>query len=168
MWKVGGRTAKRGGRTATHWTPYMKKSTFSLITVTVLGGLMAFSPLANAQDAKGEAKSEQNAPGVQRKRPDPLQRLDKALTLTDEQKTKIKPILEDQTKQLKALRENAGEDRKGAAAQARKLTEEMNAKIKALLTPEQQTKFAQMLEKQRAPRAPQAPAAQTPPAKDKE
>jgi len=144
----------------------MNNNKFSLIGVAVLGGLMAFSPLAKAQDTEGGAKAEQNGAGVQKKRLDPLQRLDKALTLTDEQKAKLKPILDEQTKQLKALRENAGDDRKGAAAQARKLTEETNAKIKALLTPEQQTKFAQMLEKQRAPKAPAAP--QTPPAKDKE
>ena len=144
----------------------MKNHKFSLIGVTLLGGLMAFSPLAKAQEAEGAAKTEQIAPGAQKKRPDPLLRLDKALTLTDEQKTKIKPILEEQAKQMKALRENAGEDRKGVVAQARKLTEEFNAKIKALLTPEQQTKFAQMLEKQRAPKAPAAP--QTPPAKAKD
>jgi Spy/CpxP family protein refolding chaperone len=64
---------------------------------------------------------------------------------------------------LKAIRETAADDRKGAAAQARKLTEETNAKIKALLTPEQQTKFTQMFEKQRAARTPQ-----TAPATDKE
>jgi protein CpxP len=138
---------------------YMKNNKFSLISVAVLGGLMAVSALAKAEDADGGAKSEQTVP-AQKKRPDPLQRLDKALTLTDDQKSKIKPILEDQAKQLKAIRENAADDRKGAAAQARKLTEENNAKIKALLTPEQQTKFTQMLEKQRA--------AKTPPATDKE
>jgi periplasmic protein CpxP/Spy len=139
----------------------MKYNKFSLISVAVLGGLMAFSPLAKAEDADTDVKSEQNVT-VQKKRPDPLQRLDKALTLTDDQKAKIKPILEDQATKLKAIRENAADDRKGAAAQARKLTEETNAKIKALLNPEQQTKFTQMLEKQRTARAPQ-----TPPAADK-
>jgi periplasmic protein CpxP/Spy len=134
----------------------MKKHKLSLIVVTILGSLMALSPLARAEDAAAGAATQPAAATQAVKRPDALQRLDKELTLTDEQKTKIKPMLADQAKQMKALRGEAGGDRTEAIAKIRQLNDDTNAKIKAVLTPEQQTKFAAMLEKmkQRAPNRP--------------
>ena len=135
------------------------KNKQTLIIVTILGGLMAMSPIASAQDAaktdaKPAAKTEAGAPAQAVRRPDRLQQLDKALTLTAEQKAKIKLLLDDQAKQMKALRPEPGADRKEAAAKARKLNDDTNAKIKEALTPEQQTKFTEMLTKQRQPNRP--------------
>ena len=134
----------------------MNRNKRTLIIVTILGGLMAMTPIAKAQDAKTDTKTEAGAPAQAVKRPDPVQRLDKVLTFTDEQKTKVKAIYEDQAKQLKALRADASGDRKEAAAKARKINDDTNTKIKAILTPEQQTKFTEMLAKQRPPSRPAA------------
>lgn len=134
----------------------MKKLKLSLIIVTLLGGIFVSAPALRAEDANTNAAP--NAAGVQKKRPDRVQILDKAVALTDEQKTKAKAVYADQDKQLKALRETANGDRKAMMEGARKLNEETNKKIKELLTPDQQTKYAQFLEemKQRGPKRPAA------------
>lgn len=69
---------------------------------------------------------------------DRLKQLDTALTLSDDQKTKILALL---TKQQDAMRDIAPEDRQ---AKMRAMNKETNDGIEALLTDEQKTKFAAM------------------------
>lgn len=66
--------------------------------------------------------------------------IDKAVTLTDDQKTKITAILtEDQKKRADMMA--SGEDRETLMPKMMAMRTEENAKIKALLTDEQKTKF---------------------------
>lgn len=126
----------------------MEKNRLRLIVMAVLGGVLALSPLVRAADAttetkpevktevKTDTKTDVNATTTQVKRVNRLQQLAKELSLTDEQKTKIKPILADQLTKMKELREEKA-DRKEMA----KLRTETNAKIRGVLTTEQQAKF---------------------------
>lgn len=78
-----------------------------------------------------------------------LEFLTKALSLTDDQKTQIKPILDDQQAQMKALRDDTSLDREAKMPKMREIMESTDAKIKPILTADQQKKFDEM--KQRGP-----------------
>ncbi len=64
--------------------------------------------------------------------------IDKAVTLTDAQKTKITAIFEEDQKKMQALREAQDPDMRSKMMDMRK---EENTKIKALLTDDQKPKF---------------------------
>jgi len=70
-----------------------------------------------------------------------LAQLSDALTLTDDQKPKVKALLDDQMKQMADLRQAAPEDRR---AKMQTLRDEMNTKMKDVLTPEQYEKYTKM------------------------
>ena len=70
--------------------------------------------------------------------------LSEKLNLTDDQKTKLKPILEDQAQQMKVISDDSSltPEQKGAKKQA--IHETTHDQINAVLTPEQQEKFKAM------------------------
>ncbi len=73
-----------------------------------------------------------------------LERLTKELDLTADQQTKIKPILDTFHTQMQSVHSDTSlsqEDRRSKMKDAR---ETMNSGINAVLTPDQQTKFAAM------------------------
>jgi Spy/CpxP family protein refolding chaperone len=103
-----------------------------------------------------------------------------SLALTDEQKEKVKPIIEEEIKKMEEL----SQDRTGAPEERMKkfrdLREATNAKIKPLLSAEQQEKLANLTQRSQrrieptngktnaapaAPGSPTAPAKPAPPAK---
>ena len=161
---------------------YMRLTKTGWMTAVTMGGLLALQPLAQAQDKKDDKPAAPPAspaapaapavtPGAPLTGPDMRARRAEAqlngmtpmYSLTDEQKTKIKPILEDQFKQMEELQKEktlTSEDRRKKMMEIR---DGSQAKIKALLTPEQVQKMDTM--RQRGPRplggAPGAPA--TPP-----
>ena len=116
----------------------MKK--LSLIAALAIGGLIACSTLVNAQDApkrgKGGYSPEQQ-----------LERMTTTLTLTDEQKPKVKAVLEDTSKKMKALREDTSVDQTARREKMKPIMDEQNTKMKAILTPEQYTKYTENLGK---------------------
>jgi Spy/CpxP family protein refolding chaperone len=132
----------------------MKKIMAVLLAALVMG-VFASTCLAE------KGKSEPNAPrkekkmdrggdragmraGMHEQRMDRLAELTKKLTLTEEQQKSIKPILEKQDKEMKAIHDNNSL----APAQRRekmvKLMQTTNQEINKILTPEQQKKFAEM------------------------
>jgi periplasmic protein CpxP/Spy len=114
----------------------MKK--LSLIAALVLGGLVAFSTVAMAQDANKDAKKsgKRGMPTVEQQ----MERLTKALSLTDEQKPKVEALLKDTQKKYQEL---APEDRR---EKGRAIREEQNKKMKEILTPEQMEKYTKLQE----------------------
>jgi Spy/CpxP family protein refolding chaperone len=73
-----------------------------------------------------------------------LDRMSKELNLTDDQKTKIKPILEDGRKQMEALRDDTASSRDDKIAKMQEIRKGQDEKIKAVLTDEQKKKFDEM------------------------
>jgi hypothetical protein len=73
-----------------------------------------------------------------------LQRLDKTLKLTADQKNSIKPILEDREKQVESVRSDSSispHDRRG---KMRSIIEESNGKIRDVLNDDQKKQFDEM------------------------
>jgi Spy/CpxP family protein refolding chaperone len=73
-----------------------------------------------------------------------LKMLTEKLNLTEDQQAKLKPILEDESKQMKVLHDDtslAPEDKHAKMKEVRELSTD---KINAVLTPDQQTKWKQM------------------------
>jgi periplasmic protein CpxP/Spy len=115
----------------------MKK--LSLIAALAIGGLIACSTLVTAQDApKDGKKGGKGGYSVDQQ----MERLTTGLTLTDEQKPKVKAVLEEQSKKMQALREETDQDTRRTKAQ--ELRKETETKMKAILTPEQFTKYQEM------------------------
>lgn len=114
----------------------MKKSPLFAI---VLGATIAFSPSAQAQEKKDDAKGKGRASLEDR-----MKQLSEALKLTDEQKAKLEPILKDEAEKLRGIfgDQNASREEKGKKMQeARK---DISAKVKAVLTPEQAEKYEKL------------------------
>jgi protein CpxP len=75
-----------------------------------------------------------------------LEWLSKELNLTDEQKAKVKPILEDQEKQMHAIREDSSLSQDQKHEKMMQIHETTHSQINGILTPDQQKKFAQLKE----------------------
>src|SRR5258707_1482126 len=113
----------------------MRINNISIIAAMALGGLVACSTLATAQDAPKDApKGKRGPPSVEQQ----MERMTTELTLTDEQKPKVKAVLEETSKKRQEL---APEDRR---AKMPALMEEQSAKLKEILTPEQNEKWLKM------------------------
>src|SRR3954471_7323205 len=103
-----------------------------LIAALALGGLLALTNGASAQDAK-EGKKGRFATPEQR-----LEQMTKDLSLTDAQKPKVKAVIEDSAKKREALRDLDQSERR---EKGRALMEDENKKMKEILTPEQNEKY---------------------------
>ena len=77
-----------------------------------------------------------------------LQMLSEKLNLTDDQKAKLKPILQGQVQQMKAAREDSSLSEEQKRAKMKSIHESLHDQINAVLTPEQQAKFEQMRKEQ--------------------
>jgi Spy/CpxP family protein refolding chaperone len=73
-----------------------------------------------------------------------LQMLSEKLNLTEDQKAKLRPIFEDQEKQLKAVHDDPALSQEQKMAKKKALHESIHEQINAVLTPEQQAKFKEM------------------------
>lgn len=73
-----------------------------------------------------------------------LQMLSEKLNLTDDQTAKLKPILEDQAQQMKAVHDDTSLSQEQRKAKKKALHESFHDQINGVLTPEQQAKWKQM------------------------
>ncbi|HKF00787.1 MAG TPA: hypothetical protein VKB49_00690 [Candidatus Sulfotelmatobacter sp.] len=73
-----------------------------------------------------------------------LQMLSEKLNLTEDQKAKLKPILEDQAEQLRSLRNDTSLTPEQKAAKKKAIHESTHDQINAVLTPDQQARFKEM------------------------
>jgi periplasmic protein CpxP/Spy len=124
----------------------MKINKLLIITGLALGGLAASGIPAGAQE-KPPAENQQPAPGrrggpaiVERR----LERLDQELTLTADQKPKVKAVLEQMQKKRQELMSDTSLTQEDRREKVRAIMKDENAKMKEILTPEQYTKFEKM------------------------
>jgi protein CpxP len=110
----------------------MKITKFSLVALIALGGLLAFSPVAQAQEKKADAQQEKG----KGKGPDQLAQMTELLKLTADQQAKLKPIIEARAKKMAAIRE-ATTDQAERRAKTQELQPAFTADVKKILTPEQ-------------------------------
>ena len=133
-WRTGGRA--------------QKAKTFLLVAGVVIMILLGIRMLAGAplpqyggQRIRGPMTPE-----------DQLARMTKQLQLTDEQQAKIKPIIEEQHKQMMDLRQDTSMSREDRFAKFREVRQQSLEKIKPILTTEQQKKWQKMQEERRGRR----------------
>jgi periplasmic protein CpxP/Spy len=129
----------------------MKLIRYSFITALALSLFAAFAPISGSA-AETQAPTGGQAPAAGRTRQDPLQTLTKQLTLTQDQQKKLKPVLDEQTKAMKELRGNTSLSRQERTAKTKELNTKTQTAIKKVLTPEQLTKYEELLKKQAAGR----------------
>ena len=114
-------------------------SKLSLITAMALGGLVACSTLATAQDANPDAKKGKRTPPTIEQQ---MERMTTTLDLKDEQKPKVKAVLEGQQKKMQAIRDESDQDTRRTKMQD--LRKETETKMKVILTDEQFKKYQEM------------------------
>jgi Spy/CpxP family protein refolding chaperone len=115
----------------------MKK--LSLVVALALGGLVACSIMANAQDAQGGKKGGGKGGGRQTTE-QRLEQMTADLSLTDAQKPKVKAVLEETSKKMQEIMNgDVPQDQRREKMQP--IMEEQTKKMKEILTPEQQTKW---------------------------
>ncbi len=98
-----------------------------------LGGLLALAPQTPAAEKAGGTKAEAKGGGRQ----DRLNRIAEELKLTDEQKEKLKPVFREETKKLQELRKDTTLSRPERREKQKAIREDLRAKVKPILTPEQ-------------------------------
>ncbi len=121
----------------------MNLSKSSLITALTLA-FLAVAPMTRGQDSKdqkSDAKPERPAAG-QRERRGPggansFERVAERLKLTDEQKTKLQPIYQEEISKLRDLRQDTALTAEQRRDKVRELREQYLAKMKPILTTEQ-------------------------------
>lgn len=96
--------------------------------------------------ASQEASSMGSNPDVQARVQARLQQLSSELNLTDEQKTKLKPILQSEVEQFRTIANDTSLSQDQRHAKMREVQSTYKSQINAVLTPEQQQKLATMKE----------------------
>ena len=113
----------------------------SLVAALALGGLMACSTLATAQDgAKDVKKGGKKGFSVEQR----MEALTTKLSLTDEQKPKVKAALEASSKKMQELRKDTSLDQQARRDKMQPIMAEQNKKMKEILTADQFTKYQEM------------------------
>src|ERR1700730_14652029 len=109
----------------------------------------------DAQDAP-PAPAQQPGPGMGRgmgRRPmesvdDQIKHLSKKLSLSDGQQAKLKPILEDQRKQMEPIHNESSLSREDRFSKMQDLRKSSDDQIKNILSPDQQKNFEKMRDEQ--------------------
>ncbi|MGP8176054.1 MAG: Spy/CpxP family protein refolding chaperone [Terracidiphilus sp.] len=91
-----------------------------------------------------------------------LQRLDKSLKLTDDQKASIKPILEDRQKKMESLHSDTSLSREDRMGKMKSIMEDSNGKIREVLNDDQKKQFDEMQQRRRGRMEGHAPGGQPP------
>ncbi len=138
----------------------------NLVATAVLAGLLSLGLGVNAfgQDDQaappppqsGQQSDQQSAPGMgrhmgRRHMPtvdDQLKHLSKKLNLSDDQQAKLKPILEDQRKQMDEIRNDSSLSREDRFSKMQEARQGSDTQIKSVLNEDQQKTFDKMREDQ--------------------
>jgi Spy/CpxP family protein refolding chaperone len=107
------------------------------MAIIAAAAMLAVCPAVHAQT---DTNAPATATHARRGRGPTLESIDKAVTLTDDQKPKVKEALE----QLQTTITGITADDSDRQAKMRSAREEFNKKMKEILTPEQYTKFQAM------------------------
>jgi len=137
----------------------MKSTKTLLIAALAAGALLAGSSSLLAQDATNTPPAGEHGHGMKGGRPDFAKELD----LTDAQKPKFNEIMKGAQEKRKTLHEDSSLTQEEKKAKGKAIQEELNTQMKALLTPEQFTKWQEMSKHMRGNRPPGGGAGGPPP-----
>jgi protein CpxP len=120
---------------------------FALFTAALFTIAVAQESSSRAQQGTTEGQAARHERAHDR-----LEWLSKELNLTDAQKEKLKPILQDEGKQMRAVHEDTSLTPEQKREKAKQISKKFRPQIQAVLTPEQQQKFKQLREERREKR----------------
>src|SRR5438067_989883 len=121
----------------------MKINKISIMIGLALGGLVACSSVASAQDQKPGGRG--RGPSIEQR----MERMTEELKLTDEQKPKVKAVLEASQKKRQELFGDTSVAREDRREKMRAINEEEDKKLKEILTADQYAKHEKMREQLR-------------------
>jgi Spy/CpxP family protein refolding chaperone len=133
----------------------MKSTKTLLIAALAAGALLAGSSALRAQESTNTPP-----PAMKGGRHD----IAKELNLTDDQKPKFQEIMKSSREKMKDLREDTSLTPEDKKAKAKEIQENTATQMKALLTPEQFTKWQELVKHARGNRPPGGGAGGPPPA----
>lgn len=144
----------------------MRNTLFTL----ALGGVLAFGATSAlyAQDNSGQPQ-QQSEWGHGRHRMDPdaqLAHMTKALDLTPDQQSQIKPILMDGQEKMQALRQDQSVAREDRRSRMQAIQQDTQSRIEAVLNDQQKQKYEAMQERMRERRQQRMQGGENPPAGD--
>ena len=113
---------------------------FLLVAVTSVLGVVIASGIAFGQ------RGNRQPPSVDEQ----VKRLADRLNLSDDQQSKIKPILEDQRQQMTSLREDTSLSREDRMSKMRRIRESTTSKISAILNDDQKKQYEAMQQEMRS------------------
>lgn len=128
----------------------------TLAMAVVLGGVTAYAQMGAAGTADGHGQR-QPMSADQR-----LQMMTQQLNLGADQQEQIKPILENESQQMQALRSDTALSQQDRMSKMQAIRKDTASQIKPILNPDQQTKYQEMMSHQ-GPRGGMAPAPQRQP-----
>jgi len=124
-----------------------RKFSIALFLLAFMAGMMVGAPTSHAAQT-APAAQEHGAMGGSMMGPmtpeNRLKMLSEKLNLTEDQQAKLKPILEDQSKQMKAIHDDSSLAPADRQAKMKELHDSSVEKMNAILTPDQQVKWKQM------------------------
>ncbi len=116
---------------------------------------LAFSLIASGANLYAQEPAGQDAPGPQMgthgqppSAEQRLQRMTQQLNLTSEQQQQIKPILENESQQMQTLHQDSSLSQQDRMTKMQSIRQSSATQIKAILNPDQQAKFEQMMSRQ--------------------
>jgi Spy/CpxP family protein refolding chaperone len=136
----------------------MKTNKTKLIAALVVGSLLVLGTALHAQDSTNTPPSNPPAgspppggppggPGM-RGRPS-FDQIAQRLELTDDQKPKVKAILDDQMQKMGDLRADDSLSQEDRRAKMRSLRDDTNTKLQAILTPDQYAQWLKISQRRR-------------------
>ena len=116
----------------------MKKAMYATLLSTTLCSTIPISLAAFAGDETAGAAHAMPSPD------EVVSKMTSKLSLTPDQAAKIEPIIADRQQKLKAIHADTSASKADRKTQAKSVYTDSDAQIKAILTPEQQHKYAAM------------------------
>jgi Spy/CpxP family protein refolding chaperone len=119
------------------------KKVIVILAALTLGCSVVFAGPAQTTDSNSSApKNKKSETGRHGHRD--MQKFAEKLNLTDAQKSSIKPIFAAEANDIKAVRQDNSLSEEQKQAKIKEIREAANNKINAILTPEQQAKWAEL------------------------
>lgn len=126
----------------------MKKIQWMFTAIVLSLSLAAFGQgTGDTQSGQGEHHGRGQGRGQGMSADQQLDHMSQALNLTDDQKAKIKPILEDQDKQMHQLMQDTSVSQQDKRSKMREIHENTMSQIKPILNSDQQKKLESMHER---------------------
>ncbi len=131
----------------------MRKVLFATLMLALLSIVPGATPAQEAPAAPSDQQAQKQPPSPEQRVDRMLDRMTQNLSLSDEQREKIRPILLDQVQQMRALRDDTSLSPQDRRAKVRTIRRATRQKVDQILTPEQKAKRRENWQKARGRRS---------------